>query len=89
MAAYKSELHNYPHPRSLKVLEIISKRRGTVVGVNAAEAFCLVRQLKKKFDEYFNFQLKYLSRPRIGMDEGCYYNTFCHQVIRKNHQNMN
>jgi len=46
---YKTEIEKFPHPRSLESLDIISKRWGTVSGFNAAEAFCLVRQLKNKF----------------------------------------
>ena len=46
---YKTEIEKFPHPRSLESIEIISKRWGTVSGFNAAEAFCLVRQLKNKF----------------------------------------
>ena len=48
MEVYKSELRKYPHPRSKEGLEIIAKRWGTVSGFNAAEAFCLIRELKKK-----------------------------------------
>jgi LmbE family N-acetylglucosaminyl deacetylase len=45
MQAYKNELREFPHPRSIEALEIIAKRWGTVCGFNAAEAFCLVRSL--------------------------------------------
>jgi len=48
MESYKSELRKYPHPRSKEGLEAIAKRWGTVSGFNAAEAFCLIRELKKK-----------------------------------------
>lgn len=46
---YKTELEKFPHPRSLASVEIISKRWGTVSGFKAAEAFCLIRELKTKF----------------------------------------
>ena len=46
---YKTEIEKFPHPRSVKALEIISKRWGTVSSFYAAEAFYLVRQLKNKF----------------------------------------
>ena len=49
LRAYKNEIRAYPHPRSVKALEIISKRWGTVSGFSAAEAFHLVRQLRDKF----------------------------------------
>ena len=45
MQYYKNELMEFPHPRSIEALEIIAKRWGTVCGFNAAEAFCLVRNL--------------------------------------------
>ena len=48
MKAYKDELREFPHPRSIQALEVISKRWGTVSGYSAAEAFCLVRKLQKK-----------------------------------------
>jgi LmbE family N-acetylglucosaminyl deacetylase len=49
MQAYKNELEDFPHPRSLEALEIIAKRWGTVSGFNAAEAFYLVRNLIKNY----------------------------------------
>lgn len=48
MESYKSELRKFPHPRSKEGLEAIAKRWGTVSGFNAAEAFCLIRELKTK-----------------------------------------
>ena len=45
MAAYKSELRDFPHPRSIKALESIASRWGSVSGFHFAEAFCLVRKL--------------------------------------------
>lgn len=45
MEYYKSEIREYPHPRSLKALEIIAARWGTVVGKNYAEAFELIRKV--------------------------------------------
>ena len=47
MSMYKKEVKKFPHPRSLKLLEHVSKRWGSVSGFSAAEAFYLVRQLKK------------------------------------------
>ncbi len=34
-----------PHARSLEALEHLARWRGAQVGVEAAEAFCLLRQL--------------------------------------------
>lgn len=45
MACYKTELGEYPHPRSLKALEIIAAKWGTVVGRKYAEAFELIRKV--------------------------------------------
>jgi hypothetical protein len=45
MECYKSEIREYPHPRSLKALEIIAARWGTVVGKTYVEAFELIRKV--------------------------------------------
>ena len=45
--AYKNELREFPHPRSIEALEVITKRWGSVAGFNYAEAFRLVRTLIK------------------------------------------
>ena len=46
MAVYSSELRDYPHPRSLKGIEILSKCWGLKTGVKYAEAFKLIRSIK-------------------------------------------
>jgi len=46
LSAYKTEINEFPHPRSVEGVEVIAKHWGTVSGFNAAEAFCIVRQLK-------------------------------------------
>jgi LmbE family N-acetylglucosaminyl deacetylase len=45
MECYKSEIRDYPHPRSIKALEIMAARWGTVVGKKYAEAFELIRKV--------------------------------------------
>ena len=45
MKAYESELKQYPHPRSLEIVEALAKKRGSEVGVKAAEAFILIREI--------------------------------------------
>lgn len=45
LAAYSSEMQHWPHARSLEALEHLARWRGAQVGVEAAEAFCLLRQL--------------------------------------------
>jgi len=45
MSIYKSELKEYPHPRSLEAISTLAKKRGTEVGLKAAEAFMLIREI--------------------------------------------
>ncbi|NER82510.1 MAG: PIG-L family deacetylase [Leptolyngbya sp. SIO1D8] len=45
MACYSTELKAFPHPRSLEALTALAKLRGTTVGLVAAEAFAVVRQI--------------------------------------------
>jgi len=45
MEAYKSEIKNYPHPRSIKVIEALARIRGSEVGLKSAEAFSLIREI--------------------------------------------
>lgn len=45
MNAYKSELREYPHPRSLKYLKEHASLLGAKVGLKNAEGFQLLRQL--------------------------------------------
>ncbi len=40
---YKSEMREFPHPRSPEAIEVIAKRWGSQVGLKAAEAFEVVR----------------------------------------------
>lgn len=46
MALYESEARPFPHPRSPEVLRAIAERWGSVVGVEAAEGFELVRSVR-------------------------------------------
>lgn len=45
MSGYKLEVRQFPHPRSLESIEALAKIRGSTVGVKAAEAFMLVREI--------------------------------------------
>lgn len=45
LKAYKDEIREYPHPRSLEAVKIIAKRWGTVVGRQYAEPFELIRRI--------------------------------------------
>ena len=44
---YKTELRDFPHPRSLKAIDLNAKQWGVRVGVEAAEAFKIVRLIKQ------------------------------------------
>jgi len=45
MQLYESEARSFPHPRSTEALRGIARRWGSVVGLEAAEAFELVRDV--------------------------------------------
>lgn len=45
MSTYATQLHAFPHPRSLEAIEALARLRGTTVGTEAAEAFCLIRRI--------------------------------------------
>ncbi|MGD0807852.1 MAG: PIG-L deacetylase family protein [Anaerolineales bacterium] len=45
MAAYRSQLKEFPHPRSLQSMESQARLRGGTAGFQAAEAFQLIREL--------------------------------------------
>lgn len=47
MAKYKSELREYPHPRSLTHIKELAKVNGAKVGLNYSENFMLVRDICK------------------------------------------
>lgn len=46
MAEYRLELKQYPHPRSLEAISALAKLRGSSLGVEAAEAFMLIREVQ-------------------------------------------
>jgi LmbE family N-acetylglucosaminyl deacetylase len=45
MKAYASELKNYPHPRSIDIIEALAKKRGSEAGLRLAEAFIQIREI--------------------------------------------
>lgn len=45
LEAYEKEMREWPHPRSIKAVKHLARWRGATVGVDAAEAFMLGRQL--------------------------------------------
>lgn len=47
MQAYQSEVGKWPHPRSIEALTITAKHWGVKVGLEAAEALVLVREIIK------------------------------------------
>ena len=46
MKQYRTELKKYPHPRSLKAIEISARNRGIQTGLEAAEAFEVIRAIR-------------------------------------------
>jgi LmbE family N-acetylglucosaminyl deacetylase len=46
LESYASEMRPWPHARSMEALEHLARWRGAQVGVQAAEAFTLLRQLQ-------------------------------------------
>ncbi|MFG6584653.1 PIG-L deacetylase family protein [Sulfitobacter sp. 1A12779] len=48
LEAYSGEMHAAPHVRSIKSIEALARWRGATVGVEAAEGFCLIRQISKE-----------------------------------------
>lgn len=45
VGCYRSQLKTPPHPRSLEAIEDLSRARGRIVSIRAAEAFVLVREI--------------------------------------------
>lgn len=45
MKCFKSQLKEFPNPRSLECIEALSKFRGATVGVKRAEAFMVIRTI--------------------------------------------
>ena len=48
MKVYKSEIRDYPHPRSLEGIKILAQKRGLEAGLKFAEAFMLIREIEMK-----------------------------------------
>lgn len=46
MKEYKSEIREYPHPRSPEAIRIYARFRGIQVGLEAAEAFEVIRMIR-------------------------------------------
>ena len=44
---YKSEVNKFPHPRSIEVINSISKIRGMESGLKNAEAFKIIRDISE------------------------------------------
>lgn len=47
MRVYSSELKEYPHPRSIEIIEALAKKRGSECGFKMAEGFTVVREIIK------------------------------------------
>lgn len=46
LGSYENEIRAFPHPRSHEAVEALARLRGSTVGVGAAEAFEVVRELR-------------------------------------------
>ena len=46
LKCYETELRYWPHPRSIKAVAILARLRGSEVGMEAAEAFRLMREIQ-------------------------------------------
>lgn len=46
MSIFESQLEPFPAARSVGAIEALARYRGSVVGTGAAEAFCLIREIK-------------------------------------------
>ena len=44
---YKSQVGEFPNPRSVEAIEALAKYRGSTMGAKAAEAFMLIREYRK------------------------------------------
>lgn len=47
MNIYSTQVTQFPHPRSSEAIKSLAKLRGSTVGMNAAEAFSLIRRIIK------------------------------------------
>lgn len=47
LAVFKSQIAEFPNARSIKAVEALAIYRGTTIDVSAAEAFSLIREIKK------------------------------------------
>ena len=47
MSVYKSEMGDFPFPRSEQTLRSLAQLRGSQSGVNAAEAFMILKEIVK------------------------------------------
>jgi LmbE family N-acetylglucosaminyl deacetylase len=44
MKVYKTEVRNYPHPRSIEGLAVLAQARGFAISARYAEAFMVIRE---------------------------------------------
>jgi LmbE family N-acetylglucosaminyl deacetylase len=46
LEAYAQEMRPFPHPRSLEAIDSLAAWRGASAGLNAAEAFTVIREIE-------------------------------------------
>ena len=54
MKVYKSELRKFPFPRSIETIKALAKIRGSEIGAKAAEAFEVMKIIKKLISPWKN-----------------------------------
>lgn len=47
LSLFESQISEFPNPRSLEAVESLAKLRGSTIGVKAAEAFAVIREIEK------------------------------------------
>ena len=47
LQAYGSEMRTFPHPRSIENIQAMARSRGSAVGVEAAEAFAVISEIRR------------------------------------------
>ena len=46
LACYDVEMRPFPHARSVENVEALARHRGASVGINVAEAFIVIREIR-------------------------------------------
>ena len=66
MKLFKSEIREFPHPRSSENIRNVAARWGSVCGFKAAEAFEIIRKIKRHND--IKIKPKKMKKPRFFLE---------------------